>query len=177
MKYFIGNMRTACCVWFVTTLLEQLDQRNFSVAIGMAELSRKLSENQFKQFEKRLESLGLVVLDGKIEILADKICIVIDEMVYNDEPTKFNYSDYIAEKLERKYNYLSDIFKKVKGFTIQHYITLVKIERAKELFINSELNAGEIAEKLHYNNKEYLYNQFKKITGLTPSAFILLSGK
>src|SRR4029078_13467660 len=82
-----------------------------------------------------------------------------------------NFSAYLSEKLGYDYNYLSNLFSEVKGTTIEHFIISHKIERAKELLIYDELTLTEIAEKLHYSNVAHLSNQFKKVTGLTPTFF------
>jgi AraC-like DNA-binding protein len=65
----------------------------------------------------------------------------------------------------------------VRGYTIEHYIIAQKIERAKELITYNELNLTEIAFKLHYSSVAHLSNQFKKITGLTPTHFKKMESK
>ena len=90
---------------------------------------------------------------------------------FSDEFPTINYSDFISQKLSYDYTYLSNIFSEVKGITIQHYIISHKIERIKELLMYDELNLTEISYKLHYSSVAHLSNQFKKITGLTPSQF------
>jgi AraC-like DNA-binding protein len=90
---------------------------------------------------------------------------------YSDEPPKANFSDYLSEKLHYDYHYLSNLFSEVKGTTIEHYIISHKIERAKELLIYNKLTLTQIAFKLHYSSVAHLSNQFKKVTGLTPSFF------
>ena len=90
---------------------------------------------------------------------------------HTDEIPKKNYSGYLSEKLGYDYTYLSNTFSEVKGTTIQHYIINHKIEKVKELLLYDELNLTEIANKLHYSSPSHLSNQFKKVTGLTPSFF------
>lgn len=96
---------------------------------------------------------------------------------YSDEVPKVNYSNYISEKLGYDYTYLSNTFSEVKGITIQHFIIIHKIERAKELLLYDELSLTEIAFKLHYSSVAHLSNQFKKITGLSPSFYKQLKHK
>jgi AraC-like DNA-binding protein len=111
-------------------------------------------------------------MDNKRAVLIEKINIVITEMIHHSEEIpKVNYSDYIAEKVGYDYTYLSNIFSEVKGITIQQYIIMHKIERVKELLLYEELNLTEISYKMHYSSVAHLSNQFKKVTGLTPSAF------
>lgn len=115
---------------------------------------------------------GLELLDDKKNILIEKIKAVIIEMVhYADELPLINYSDYISEKLGYDYKYLSNTFSETKGINIQHFIILHRIEKVKELLLYQELNLTEIAYRLHYSSVSHLSNQFKKITGLSPSYF------
>jgi AraC-like DNA-binding protein len=121
---------------------------------------------------------GLELMDDKRAILIEKIKNVIVEMIhYSDGQATVNYSDYISEKLHHDYTYLSNVFSEVKGITIQQFILLHKIERVKELIIYGELNMTEIAWKMNYSSVAHLSNQFKKITGLTPSHFKKMKNK
>jgi AraC-like DNA-binding protein len=117
-------------------------------------------------------------MDDKRAMLIEKIKNVIIEMVhYTDELPKINFSDFLAEKLNYDYTYLANLFSETEGTTIEHFILLHKIERVKELIIYDELNLTEIAWKLHYSSVAALSNQFKKITGLTPTFFKSLKHK
>ena len=148
------------------------------VELGMVEVLEDITENQREQMKESLLRSGLELLDNKKSILIEKIKNVITEMVhYSDELPKVNYSDYISEKLKYDYTYLSNLFSEVKGVTIQQFIIIHKIERVKELILYDELNLTEISYKLHYSSVAHLSNQFKKITGLSPSFFKKLKQK
>ena len=121
---------------------------------------------------------GLELLDDKRSILVEKIKNVITEMIhYNDEQPKVNYSDFISAKLGYDYTYLANVFSEVKGMTIQQYIIINKIERVKELLLYDELTLTDIAYRLHYSSVAHLSNQFKKITGLTPTFYKGIASK
>jgi AraC-like DNA-binding protein len=90
---------------------------------------------------------------------------------YSDEALKINFSDHLSAELNYDYTYLSNLFSEVESSTIEHFIIKHKIERAKELLIYDELTLTQIAYKLHYSSVAHLSNQFKKITGLTPTFF------
>ena len=131
-----------------------------------------LSKTQRDELNEGLRQSGLELMDNKRAVLIEKINIVITEMIHHSEEIpKVNYSDYIAEKVGYDYTYLSNIFSEVKGITIQQFIIMHKIERVKELLLYEELNLTEISYKMHYSSVAHLSNQFKKVTGLTPSAF------
>ena len=148
------------------------------IDLGMVEMLEEITQEQHEQLKINLLKSGLELLDDKKSILIEKIKNVIVEMIhYSDEVPTMNYSDYISEKLDYDYTYLSNIFSEVKGITIQQFIIINKIERVKELLLYDELNITQISYKLHYSSVAHLSNQFKKITGLSPSFFKKLRKK
>ena len=148
------------------------------VDLGEVEVMEDLSAEQRDQLKALLVHSGLELMDDKRAVLIEKINNVITEMIHHsDEVPKVNYSDYISEKLDYDYTYLSNLFSEVKGITIQQFIIVHKIERAKELLLYNELTLTEISYKLHYSSVAHLSNQFKKVTGLTPSHFKQMKDK
>jgi len=160
------------CKMLVKDELKKLGLHFIIVDLGEIEIMEELSEAQRTELKAVLLLSGLELMDDKKAILIEKIKTVIIEMVhYVDELPKVNYSDYLSEKVHYDYTYLSNIFSEVKGITIQQYIIVQKIERVKELLLYEELNLTEISYKMNYSSVAHLSNQFKKITGLTPSHF------
>lgn len=152
--------------------LKKLGIDFISVDLGVVETQSVITEEQRETFKENLKESGLELLDDKKNILVERTKNVIIEMIhYADEVPKINDSDYISEKLGYDYTYLSNTFSEVKGITIQQYIIMHKIERVKELLLYDELTLTEIAWKLHYSSVAHLSNQFKKVTGLTPTYF------
>jgi YesN/AraC family two-component response regulator len=152
--------------------LKKLALHYVAVELGEVEIMEDLSNIQLSEFKAGLQKYGLELLDDKRSILIEKIKKVIVEMVhYVDEPAKVNFSDHLSEKLNHDYTYLANLFSEVVGINIEHYIIMHKIERVKELLVYDELSLTEISYKLHYSSVAHLSNQFKKITGLTPSHF------
>jgi AraC-like DNA-binding protein len=166
------------CKLVVKDELEKLGLHYTSIELGMVEVKENITNKQIQNLKLNLAVVGLELMDDKKSILIDKIKNVIIEMIhYSDEIPKVNYSDYISEKLGYDYTYLSNLFSEVKGTTIQHFIIDHKIERAKELILYDELNLTEISYKLHYSSVAHLSNQFKKVTGHTPSFYKKLGKK
>jgi AraC-like DNA-binding protein len=158
--------------------LEKMHIYYKTVDLGEAELEEPILDKQRVELKAVLFKSGLELMDDKKAMLVEKIKNVIVEMVhYADELPVTNFSDYLSEKLSHNYTYLSNLFSEVKGITIEHYIIIHKIEKVKELIIYDELNLTEIAYKLNYSSVAHLSNQFKKITGLTPSFFKKLKDK
>lgn len=166
------------CKLAVKDELNKLGLHFIVVDLGEVEIMEDITPDQLQQLRIGLLSSGLELMDDKKAMLIEKIKNVITEMIHHsDESPKVNYSDFISEKLDYDYTYLSNIFSEVKGITIQQFIIVHKIERVKELLIYDELNLTEISYKLHYSSVAHLSNQFKKVTGLTPSAYRQLKDK
>jgi len=158
--------------------LERLEIKYIVIELGTVEIMEDITPKQHDQLKEGLLRSGLELLDDKKSILIERIKNVITEMIhYSEELPTQNYSDYISEKLGYDYTYLANIFSEVKGITIQQFIMTHKIEKVKELLLYDELNLTEISYKLHYSSVAHLSNQFKKITGLSPSFFKQLKQK
>lgn len=172
MKFYIKYMVSHRCKMKVKEELSLLGIEALSIDLGVIELAYDLTADQRQHLQGNLLKSGLQLLDDGKSILIERIKNVIVEMIhYTDQLPVKNYSDYISERLNYDYTYLSNTFSEVKGITIQHFIILNKIERVKELLLYNQMNLTEIADKLHYSSVAHLSNQFKKVTGLTPSYF------
>lgn len=160
------------CKIIVQSEVEKLGLHCLVVELGEVEIKENISAKKLEQLNVALQKTGLELLEDQRSILVEKIRNLIVEMIhYSDELPKKNISDYISEKLHHNYTTLAHLFSEVRGTTIEHYIIAQKIERAKELITYGELNLSEIAFRLHYSSVAHLSNQFKKITGLTPTHF------
>jgi AraC-like DNA-binding protein len=142
------------------------------VELGEIDIMEEISGDQLENFRIALSTAGFELMDNSRAILIERIINVIIQMVHHtDDMIKINFSDYLTEKLKHDYNYMSKIFSEVKGITIQQFIIVHKIEKIKELLLYDELNLTEISYKLNYSSVSHLSNQFKKVTGLSPSDF------
>ena len=172
MKLYIKYMVSIRCKMVVRSEMDKLGIHYGAVELGEIHIKGGLSREQCDDLKDALLLAGLELMEDKKAILIEKIKGVIIEMIhYADESPKINFSDYIGEKLGHHYSYLAAHFSEVTGTTIEQYIISHKIERVKELLLYDELNLTEIAYKLNYSSVAHLSNQFKKITGLTPSYF------
>jgi len=166
------------CKMIVKAELDKLGLTFKVVDLGEVEIEEHITPEQNEQLKAALLRSGLVLMDDKKAVLIEKIKTLIIEMVhYEDELPKTKNSEYISSKLNHNYTYLANLFSEATGTTIEHFIIIHKIERAKELIIYNELNLTEIAWKLNYSSVAHLSNQFKKVTGLTPSFFKSLKDK
>ena len=166
------------CKMVVKSELDKLGLHYNRVELGEVEIMEDISTEKMQHLNVALQKTGLELLDDHKTIMVEKIKSIIIEMVhYNDEQIKINLSDYLSEKLNHNYTYLSNLFSEVKGTTIEKFYLSHKIEKVKELLVYDELNLTEIAYKMHYSSVSHLSNQFKKMTGLTPSHFKNLKNK
>ncbi len=178
MKLFIKYMVSNRCKLVVKEELKKLGLHFILVELGEVEVMEDLSLEQREELKTVLFNVGLELMDDKRAVLIEKIKNSIVEMVhYTEGPLKVNFSDYLSDKLKHDYTYLSNLFSEVQGSTIEHFIIMHKIERIKELIIYDELNITEIAWKMNYSSVAHLSNQFKKVTGLTPTHFKQLKVK
>jgi AraC-like DNA-binding protein len=148
-----------------------------TVDLGEVEVD-DISDVQRNKFKIALLRSGFELMEDKKAMQIERIKNAIVEMVhYSDELPKTKNSEYISKKLKHDYTYLANLFSEATGITIEHYIIMHKIEKVKELLLYDELNLTEISYKLNYSSVAHLSNQFKKVTGLTPSYFKKLKRK
>ena len=169
---FIKNMVCDRCVLVVAGELKKIGINAQKITLGEVTLEKELTADQKEQLDKALLDLGFEPIDSKKGRIIEKIKTVIINMVHHsDHDEKTNLSDLLSKALHHDYDYLSNLFSEVEGITIEKYFIAQKIEKVKELLVYDELSLSEIALRMHYSSVAYLSNQFKKVTGLTPSHF------
>jgi YesN/AraC family two-component response regulator len=169
---FIKNMVCDRCILVVQNELEKLGLDAKNIKLGEVILSKEITSLEKENLSKTLEPLGFEIIDDKKSRIIEKIKNTIIDLVHHqDSDVKTNLSDVLSDKLHHDYNYLSNLFSEVEGTTIEKYFITQKVEKVKELLVYDELSLSEIANRLNYSSVAYLSNQFKKVTGLTPSHF------
>lgn len=172
MKIYIKNMVCNRCIMVVKQELEQLGFAPKNLTLGEADLEREISDEEKKAIADHLEGFGFELIDDKKSRLIGQIKSLIIELVHHQNSAlSINLSDHLSQELHHDYNYLSNLFSEVEGTTIEKYFIAQKIEKVKELLVYDEMNLSEIAFQLNYSSVAHLSNQFKKVTGLTPSHF------
>ncbi|MFB0948082.1 MAG: AraC family transcriptional regulator [Spirosomataceae bacterium] len=172
MKLLIKNMVCDRCKMVVRSELEKLGLNLLAVELGEVEIDGKLSDEREVQIAERLESVGFSLLSDKKSQVVEKIKTLIISLVRTkNNDLRINLSDYLTQYLPSDYGSLSSLFSEIEGTTIEKYFINQKIERVKELLVYDELTLSEIAHQLHYSSVAHLSNQFKKVTGLSPTNF------
>ncbi len=160
------------CILVVQNELDKLGIAANNIKLGEITLEKDLTTAEREALENVLDPLGFQVIDDKKSRMIEKIKKVIIDLVHHqDNDAKTNLSDVLSDALHHDYNYLSNLFSDIEGTTIEKYFIAQKVEKIKELLVYDELSLSEIADRMNYSSVAYLSNQFKKVTGLTPSHF------
>jgi len=175
MKLYIKNMVSNSCKTIVKSEIKKLGLNPILIELGEVEISEIIVHEQRRQLNVNLQKLGLELLDNKKSMIIESIKTRIIELVhYSDKRLKVKLSFYLSDKLKYDYTYLANLFSENQGITIEQFLLNHKIERVKELLVYNEISLTEIADKMQYSSVAHLSNQFKKLTGLTPSRYKLL---
>ncbi len=178
MKIYIKNMVCIRCRMIVSSELEKLGINYKNLVLGEVELINHISQEQLDALDIGFRKYGLeLIIDNRAKIIEKIKNIIIEQIHYSEEDLKINFPELLSNQLDYNYKYLSNLFSEMHGTTIENFIIKQKIERVKELLVYNELNLSEIAWKLNYSSVQHLSNQFKKVTGLTPTFFKNMKNK
>lgn len=172
MKLHVKNMVCNRCILVVKSELEKLGQEVLSIELGEVVLKDKISVNDKKDITKQLETFGFEILNDSSSKTIEKIKTILIDLVQNkNNNINVTLSDYLIQNLHQDYSKLSNLFSTVEGISIEKYFINLRIEKVKELIVYDELSLSEIADLLNYSSVAHLSNQFKKVTGFSPSYF------
>lgn len=176
MTIYIKNMICPRCKIVVTNILSNLGIEATDITIGAVQLKEKLSYFKLRQLDAALRDTGLELIFDKKNLLVQKIKNVVSDIIhYSSEPLIMKFSCYLSGRLNYNYTYLSNLFKKTNGITIEQYIILQKMEKVKAMLISEGVTLSEIASKMNYSSVSHLSAQFKKVTGYNARDYRLLS--
>ena len=172
MTFYIKNMFCSHCKTAVRSEFEKLGLKILFIRLGEVRIKNKISPEQYEALKASLQKSGFIFLNEEQKKLIEKIKMVTEELIYySDEQLKQCLPEYLSNKLRRDYSYLSDLFFEVKNTSIENYLSMYKIEKAEELLVHYKLNLNEIALQLNYNSVASLTNQFREVSGFSPSQF------
>jgi len=170
--FIIKNMVCPRCIAAVRQIFTNMGLSIVLIELGKVVASNAIDASQKKNLKERLSALGFELLDDKHAQLINNIkSIIVQEIHYENEAPTVNFSTLLSEKLHYDYAYLSRLFSSVEGRTIEKFIMVQKIEKVKELLSYKEMTLSEIAFRMNYSSSAHLSNQFKKVTGMSPTEF------
>ncbi len=175
---YIKNMVCNRCIRAVREELEQLGFIIEAIELGKVTICGGLFEEGLMSIEKTLLSNGFELINDRQHQIIEQVKKIIIEHVHHGDakPKHINFSEYLEQQVGVNYSSISKLFSSFEGVTIEKYLILQKVERAKELLAYGEQNLSEIAYKLEYSSVAHLSGQFKKVTGMTPTAFKNMAG-
>lgn len=172
MHLIIKNMVCPRCVTSVEQILNKNKLPIKYVRLGEVELTEELTKDQLQQLAEDLKVTGFELLDDQKTQLVEQIKnLLIQKVQAGNIEGHFSVSKYLGENIYKDYSAISRLFSEVKGITIEQFYILQKIEKTKELLVYNEESLSQIAFNLGYSSTQHLSNQFKKVTGMTPSQF------
>jgi AraC family transcriptional regulator len=173
MKLVIRNMVCDRCKAAVERVLRGHGVSVQHVDLGEVELAREPTSAQLTAVRTALRGEGFDLVDGREAALIARIKAAIVKLVHHDAGMqgRVKLGPYLSSALNREYSGLSALFSQVEGITIEQFFLLQRLERVKELIKYDELSLSEIADRSGFSSVAHLSAQFKKLTGMTPSAF------
>lgn len=178
MTLYIKNMVCRRCKIMVAETLDRLGYKLLSIELGEAQLDREIEAGEKEEISKALAALGFELIDDRRSRTIEKVKTLVVNLVHHgNAKLKTNLSHYLAGEVGQDYSALSNLFSEVEGITIEQYFIAQRIEKVKELLMYDELSLSEIADMLNFSTGAHLSNQFKKVTGFTPSYYRNLKDK
>ncbi|MGI4728711.1 MAG: helix-turn-helix domain-containing protein [Janthinobacterium lividum] len=175
MKLAVRNMVCNRCILVVQQQLQALNFNVKSIGLGWVEVVPEPDPDQLLNIASAFKVVGFELIDDYKTKLIEQIKNLVTETVQHSEMSELNinFSTLLADRLQKTYSYLSNLFSEQEDNTIEHYIIQQKVEKIKELMEYGDLNLNEIAFKMGYSSSAHLSTQFKKITGFSPSQYRL----
>ena len=170
----IKNMVCARCIRTVVRIFSESGIHPIDVQLGEATIETLPTQDQWLAIQAGLQDEGFELLDDQQSQLIERIKNLVIAEIHHPQGLKkktINFSEFLARQLGHDYSYLSKLFSSVEGITIEKYNIAQKIERVKELLVYDEMNLQEISYLLSYSSSQHLSNQFRQVTGMTPTEF------
>jgi hypothetical protein len=174
MKLFFKHEASLRCERVVMAELKKLGLHYSNVVFGLgeADIIEDVPSGKKDALRKALKKSGIELMAGKKSFLVEKIKnSMIGLARHPEKHPGANFSTYLSQMLGHNYGYLANLFSASQGLTIEHFYITHKIIRVKELLLHDDLSISQIALRMGYSSVAHLSNQFRKITGISPSSY------
>jgi AraC family transcriptional regulator len=176
---YVRNMVCPRCVRVVREELTALGLDVRSVALGEVMLGGAKEDLPLGRIRAVLEENGFGIVEDRRAKTIERVkhaALKLARQDYEKSPLRMKDSEYIAKDVGLDYHLVASLFSQVESVTIEQYVILQRIEYAKELLKYGELTLSEISYRMGYSSVAHLSTQFKKVTGMTPTAFRAMGG-
>ncbi len=168
----IRNMVCDRCIRVVREELGQLHVDVRSIELGEVVVGRRGLKAKLPAVKRALQRSGFDLVGDRRAGLVEQIKAAVIEWVRREEDLDASeLAGVLSRRFHAGYRSLGRLFSSLENLTLEKFIMLQKIERAKELLVYGELTLTEIAYRLGYSSVQHLSNQFKQMTGFSPTAF------
>lgn len=171
-RLVIKNMVCPRCITSVEQLLQKHGLVTIRVRLGEVELALEPTEAALGQFAEDLRRTGFELLDDQRTQLVEQVKNKLIQKVQSGNVEEhFSISKFIGNTIYKDYSSVSKLFSEVEQMTLEQFFILQKVEKVKEWLVYNERTLAEMAFSLGYSSVAHLSAQFKKVTGMTPTAF------
>lgn len=178
ITFHIKNMVCRRCILIVENILASLQIEKAGVSLGKINITFDLEMNRRQELAERLYTVGLEIIESRMNQLVEDIKqSVRDYLAMGLDAQQYRLSDFVAAKLPYDFSYLSDLFSKIEGITVERFFIMQRLEKVKELLTYDQLSLSEISFETGFSSVHHLSAQFKKFTGITPSQYKQLGEK
>ncbi len=159
------------CNRCIASVLEVFTSENYEVTtIELGKVSALSSaQSQKKKLSNQLKALGFELIQNDDEAIIEQLKVKLIQKIHKENTT--HLFALVAKEMGRTEAYLSKLFSKLEGLTLEKYTINLKIEKVKEYIQLGQLNFSEIAYALNYKSSSHLSRQFKTITGMSMSTY------
>lgn len=168
----VKNMVCQRCILMVEHLLSSLQIAHARVSMGRITLVQEPGSEQQQKLKSSLQQVGLEIIENRMSQLIEGIKLAVsDYLALGDDAQSYKLSGFIAARLNYDFGYLSDLFSRTEGITVESYFIQLRLSKVKELLAYDQLSLSEIALETGFSSVHHLSAQFKKLTGITPSEY------
>lgn len=169
--YHVKNMVCQRCILIVNDILASL-RIEAKLALGRISVAEKLEPTRERGMAENLRSVGLEVIESRVNRLIEEVKQAVREyLALGSDAQSIKLSSFVSSHLHYEFSYLSDLFSKEEGITVERFFILQRMEKVKALIACNQFSMSEIAFETGFSSVHHLSAQFKKIFGSTPSQY------
>ncbi|WP_018619820.1 AraC family transcriptional regulator [Spirosoma luteum] len=166
------------CIDVVRAELNRLGLEVAAVSLGQVTINGSLNEDDLNRIDQALDSQGFGLLQDQKPTTHQRAKAFLDAHFKQADLSESKIgtpnrrlSAQLQRALGLDYDTISSQFAKTEGMTVEKYVINQRIDKVKEWLAYSDNTLTDIAYRTGYSSVQHLSNQFRQVTGLTPSYF------